>query len=250
MNNVQYDARVDHESGRTPGDELLEAVRQRVFVVVPAYCEATCIEGVVRDLVRHYPRVVVVDDGSSDDTAVLARRGGATVLRHPINRGQGAALQTGLAFALDRGAEYIVTFDSDGQHRVEDIAALVEPIHRGDCDISLGSRFLGSADNITPSRRLLLRGGVWFTRAVSRVRITDAHNGLRAFSRRAAEKIDITLDRMAHASELIDQIRDSGLPYREVPVRIRYTDYSRAKGQRSSGLIKILVHYLMGRLIH
>jgi glycosyltransferase involved in cell wall biosynthesis len=219
-----------------------------VYVVVPAFREAGCIKSVVWEVTRQYPNVIVVDDGSPDDTAALARRGGAVVLQHPLNRGQGAALQTGIEYALRRGAEYIVTFDSDGQHRVEDIAELVRPIHEGRWDISLGSRFLGAAENISPTRQLLLLGGVWFTRLVSGVKITDTHNGLRAFSRRAAEKIEITLDRMAHASELIDQIRDCGLPYGEVPVRIRYTEYSRAKGQRSSGLFKILLHYLMGRL--
>lgn len=225
-------------------------MQSKVFIVVPAYREAACISSVVRELVREYPHTLVVDDGSPDATAELARAAGATVLQHPINRGQGAAIQTGIQYALGRGADIIATFDSDGQHQVEDLAALIEPIKRGEWDISLGSRFLGSAENIPASRRVLLTGGIWFTRAVSRVKISDTHNGLRAFSRRAAERIDITLDGMAHASELIDQIRESGLPFGEVPVRIRYTDYSRAKGQRSSGLFKILVHYLMGRLTH
>ena len=236
----------DRTAAGTAG--LPESVRRRTHVVLAAYDEAVCIEEVVRDLLAVYPNVVVVDDGSRDDTFDRALRAGATALRHVINRGQGAALQTGVTYALMRGAEFVVTFDSDGQHRVEDIALLIGPIHRGEVDITLGSRFLGQAVNMTLGRRLLLKAGVLFTRIVSGVEVTDAHNGLRGFSRRAAERIRITLDRMAHASELIDQVRASGLPYREVPVRIHYTEYSRAKGQGALGAIKILIHYFFGRV--
>lgn len=195
-----------------------------------------------------FPNVVVVDDGSTDGTLDVARRSAKYVLRHVINRGQGAALQTGIEFALRHGARFILTFDADGQHRVEDIPAMLEPIWRGECEITLGSRFLGKAVNIPSTRRNLLRLAVLFTKIVNRVKLTDAHNGLRAFSRRAAETIHITMDRMAHASELIDQIRLSGLPFREVPVEIRYTVYSLAKGQSSRGALRIVWQYLLGRV--
>jgi glycosyltransferase involved in cell wall biosynthesis len=171
------------------------------------------------------------------------------VLRHVVNRGQGAALQTGIQFALLRGAGVVVTFDADGQHRVQDVESMVAPILRGECEITLGSRFLGGTEDIPASRRRMLRLAVLFTRIVNRVNVTDAHNGLRAFSRRAAEQINITLDRMAHASELIDQIRASGLGFREVPVQIRYTDYSIDKGQRSGNAIRIVLNYLLGRVL-
>ena len=170
------------------------------------------------------------------------------MLRHFINRGQGAALQTGIEFALRRGARFIVTFDADGQHRVEDIPPMLEPIWRGQCEVTLGSRFLGETVDIPRTRRLTLRLAVLFTKFVNRVQLTDAHNGFRAFSRRAAQTIHITMDRMAHASELIDQIRLSGLPFREVPVQIRYTVYSLAKGQSSRGAIRIVWQYLLGRV--
>lgn len=228
--------------------ELPAEVRGQVFVVVPAYNEGACLGKVLAELHAVYPNVVVVDDGSTDDTFEVARRGAGHVLRHVVNRGQGAALQTGIDFSLRRGAEYIVTFDADGQHRVEDIQALIGPIHRGECDIALGSRFLGRTIDMPRGRRLMLKLGVRFTRLVSRVRLTDAHNGLRGFSRRAAKRLEITLDRMAHASELIDLVRQSGLPFREVPVQIRYTEYSMAKGQSLRGAFKILIHYLSGRM--
>lgn len=227
-------------------------VRNATFVVVAAYNEVACIGPVVREVCALYRNVVVVDDGSTDDTSAAAGREVRYVLRHPINRGQGAALQTGIEFALARGARFVVTFDADGQHRVEDIAALIEPIRKGECEITLGSRFLGDSsdvDDIPTSRRLTLWLAVLFTRAVNRVKVTDAHNGLRAFSRPAARKINITLDRMAHASELIDQIRVSGLPFKEVPVKIRYTAYSLGKGQSSRNAFRIVVQYVLGRVM-
>ena len=220
-----------------------------IFVVVPAYNEAPAIGTVLHELRAVYSNVVVVDDGSTDGTHEAARASATYVLRHPINCGQGAALQTGIDFALHRGAEFIVTFDADGQHRIEDIAVLLSPIVSGEYDIALGSRFLGSSVGIPPLRRRMLRLGVLFTRLVNGVNLTDAHNGLRAFSRRAAQRINLRLDRMAHATELIDQVRQSGLPFKEVPVEIRYTPYSLRKGQSTRGAIRIALHYLLGRVL-
>ncbi len=233
----------------TPSEDRSADWRRDTYIVIAAYNEGTCIEPVVREVREQYANVIVVDDGSSDDTFDAAKRCGAFVLRHAINRGQGAAIQTGIEFALKCGAAYIVTFDADGQHRVEDIAALVEPIARGDCEIALGSRFLGTTTKMPATRRLTLRLAVLFTRAVSRVNVTDAHNGFRAFSRTAARQMNITLDRMAHASELIDQIRATRLPFIEVPVEIRYTEYSLRKGQSSRGAIQIAIHYLLARVL-
>lgn len=229
--------------------ELPPEVQREVFVVIPAFNEAGAIEGVARGVAQDYPNVVVVDDGSLDETRAAARRSAKYVLRHALNRGQGAAIQTGIEFALKAGAQYVVTFDADGQHRVEDIAALVAPIWRGECDIALGSRFLGEAEGLSSSRRMTLKLGVLFTRVTSGVKLTDTHNGLRAFSRAAAGQIEIKLDGMAHASELIDLIVRSGLTYKEVPVTIRYTAYSTAKGQSSRGAIRVALHYLVGRMI-
>lgn len=216
--------------------------------MVPAFDEDPAIGDVVAGLRQQYRRVVVIDDGSTDDTAERATAAGAVVLRHPLNRGQGAALQTGMDYALAHGAACVVTFDSDGQHRPEDIARLLEPIAAGRADIALGSRFLGDASSVPCGRRLLLKGAVLFTRLATGVALTDAHNGLRALSRRAAERIDIRLDRMAHASDLIDQIRSLGLVYEEVPVTVRYTAYSLAKGQRAAHALGVVVDYFFGRL--
>jgi len=220
-----------------------------VFVVVPAFNEAEAIGAVLDELRPTGATIVVVDDCSSDATATVAADGGAIVLRHIVNRGQGAAIQTGVTYALRRGARIVITFDSDGQHDAADLAALVAPIVGHSADIVLGSRFLEPRSAIPPRRRALLKLAVLFTRLTSGLQVTDAHNGLRAFSRRAAGTIDIKLDRMAHASELMDQIRRGGLRYAEVPVRVRYTPYARRKGQRGVHALRVAFDYLVGRWV-
>ncbi len=217
-----------------------------VAIVVPAYREAATIGGVVASLRRAYPEVVVVDDGSPDATGDCARAAGATVLRHVINRGQGAALKTGIDYAVARGARAVVTFDADGQHRVEDVASLLAALGEG-FDVALGSRFLADADAIPAGRRIVLRAAVLFTRLVSGIRVTDAHNGLRAFTAGAARRIELRQDRMAHASEILDEIARKGLRFREVACRVAYTDYSRGKGQRSSAALRIAIDFLLGK---
>lgn len=219
----------------------------RVFVVLPAFDEEAAIAEAVAGVRALYENVVVVDDGSSDETAVAARSAGAIVVQHAVNRGQGAALQTGIEFAIRNGADIVVTFDSDGQHDPADIARLLGPVEAGQCDVALGSRFLGPAAEVPRARRLLLRAAVVFTRLFSGVSVTDAHNGLRAMSRKAAAAIEIRLDRMAHASEIIDSIRRARLRFIEVPVSIRYTDYSKRKGQKATAALRIAVDYLIGR---
>lgn len=235
-----------------PTDEALSAIATAtagVYVVIAAFREASVIEGTVAPLVAQGLQVVVVDDGSRDPTARAAARAGAITLRHALNRGQGAALQTGIAYALRAGASVIVTFDADGQHPHDAIARLLEPIRAGRADVVLGSRFLQHAAAVPWSRRCLLRLAILFTRLSSGLPVSDAHNGFRALSRRAATTLDLKMDRMAHASELLDHIAAQRLAYTEVPVEIRYTTYSRAKGQRGSAAIRVLWDYLLGRLI-
>jgi polyprenyl-phospho-N-acetylgalactosaminyl synthase len=221
-----------------------------VWVVIAAYNEAGRLTLTLRGLLdRGYRNVVVVDDGSRDTTADDALTLPVWVLRHAINLGQGAALQTGIRFALEQGADFVVTFDADGQHDPAEIAALLEPVRSGAADIALGSRFLGRAENIPLSRKLILKGGVLFTRVVSQVKVTDAHNGFRCLSRAAAEKIRLYQNRMAHASEILDEVRAHGLRYVEVPVTIRYTADTLAKGQSSWNAVKIVAQFLLGRLV-
>jgi glycosyltransferase involved in cell wall biosynthesis len=219
-----------------------------IWVVIAAYNEAKVIADVVADVQSTGHRVVVVDDGSRDGTGDIAARAGAVVIRHPINLGQGAALQTGIDFALMEGAEVVVTFDADGQHRAPDIASLVDALQKNGADFALGSRFLGSAVDLPPTRRALLRAATWFTRATTGLAITDSHNGLRAMSRRGAAHIHLRQNRMAHASEILDQIAVSGLKYVETPVTIHYSAYSLAKGQSLFDALLIVLDLFARRL--
>ena len=219
-----------------------------LWIVVPAYNESTVIASVIHELRAVYRNVVVVDDHSSDETGAAALSAGATALRHPVNLGQGAALQTGIRYALAQGADWIVTFDADGQHRVEDIAVLIDVQKRTGADVVLGSRFLGRVENIPPLRRLVLKMAVVFTRLTSGAKLTDAHNGFRLFTRHAAVQIRITQNRMSHASEITNQIQALGLSVAEAPVTIVYTEYSLGKGQKLSNAIHILAELVVARL--
>ena len=219
-----------------------------IIVVIAAFNEADVIGPVVRDIRQSYPNVVVVDDGSSDGTAACALASGAVILRHPVNLGQGAALQTGITYALARGGEFVVTFDADGQHACADIARMVRALIEHDAEVALGSRFLGKAVGISTARRMLLRLAVLFTRLTTGLKVTDAHNGLRVFTRAAARKVKITQNRMAHASELLDQVARHKMSYVEVAVTISYTNHSRAKGQTILGAADIVGHLVLGKL--
>ncbi len=233
-------------------DQLSAAAARRgpaadTWVVVPLYQEATAVGDVVRDLLPVFPNVVCVDDGSTDGSAAAARAAGAVVVRHCINLGQGAALQTGIDYALScLATRYVVTFDADGQHRVDDAAAMVERLRRGEADVVFGSRFLDDRTRIDQLRRAVLRTAVVYTNLTTGVRLTDAHNGLRALTREAASALRITHHRMAHASEIVAQVGRSRLRWVEHPVEIVYTDYSRAKGQSLLNSVNILVETILG----
>lgn len=218
--------------------------------VIPAYNEEARIADAVRDAAPYVDAVVVVDDCSRDRTFGRAFQAGAHVLRHIINRGQGAALQTATDYAIEKlDAEIIVHFDADGQMMGSEIPMLCEPIEKGEADIVLGSRFLGKRANMPLTRRLTLLGGLLFTRMVSGIRTTDTHNGFRALSRDAATKVRITLDRMAHASEILDLLQIHKLRYVERAVTIKYTEDTLRKGQSSLGALTIVKDFIEKRLL-
>jgi len=223
---------------------------KKTYIVIPAYNEEKKIGDVIRGLKSAgYCNIVVVDDGSIDKTARVAKKAGATVLRHVINRGQGAGLKTGIEFALQQGAEYIVTFDADGQHSPSSIKQLMAALSNGKAEVALGSRFLAKDSNTPFIRAIFLRGGALIFRLFYGVRLTDSHNGLRALTRKAATAIDISCDDMAHASEIVEEIARDRLPYVEVPVTITYSDYSRAKGQSTLNSFRILWKMLVNKLL-
>jgi len=226
-------------------DQLLAGA----FVVVPAYNEAQVIRGVILELLQSFPNVVVVNDGSSDGTAAALSDTGARVVTHLINLGQGAALQTGITFALEHGASCVVTFDADGQHRVEDAVASVRMLHEGGCDVVCGSRFLGTSSNIPGMRRIVLKAAAAWSNLVSRTKMTDAHNGLRALSRDAAASLNLSQSGMAHASQIVTQLQKKHMRICEVPVQIRYTAYSLSKGQSLANSVNILADLFIERFV-
>jgi glycosyltransferase involved in cell wall biosynthesis len=220
----------------------------RIWVVIPAYNEAPVVASVAAEVSCAGYRVAVIDDGSSDATGARAAQAGAVVVRHPINLGQGAAIQTGIAFALGEGADILVIFDADGQHRVGDIAVLLDALSTQGAHFVLGSRHLGASVNQPLSRRILLKAATWFTRLTTGLSITDTHNGLRAMTRRGAQSINLRQNRMAHASEILHQIAESGLKHVEAPVTIEYSAYSLAKGQTLGDALTILTDLFARRL--
>lgn len=222
-----------------------------VWIVVPAFNEAQVIGEVVADLRSAFANVVCVDDGSRDDTGDTALRAGAHVVRHPVNLGQGAAIQTGVEYARNQpGAEAFATFDADGQHRVKDVLTMIDRLSRGDVDIVIGTRFAGSTISRTPPlKRLILRAAAWLSPTSRRLHLTDAHNGLRVFNKTVADDLNLTMNGMSHASEFIELIGENHWRVAEEPVEILYTEYSLSKGQPLLNGVNIVFDgFLRGRL--
>ena len=223
--------------------------RKRLWVVIAAYNEEQRIGRVLKDLIPVAENVVVVDDASRDETCGVVSRYPVWLLQHACNLGQGAALQTGIRFALDQGAQYVATFDADGQHAVMDLEKMLAALIGSAADFALGSRFLGRADGIPFSRKILLKLAVLFTKLISGVSLSDVHNGIRVMTRRGAEQLRITLNRMEHASQVIEQISASGLRYVEVPVTVRYTAETLRKGQRTTAAVKLGLKLLLEKAL-
>jgi glycosyltransferase involved in cell wall biosynthesis len=221
-----------------------------VAVVIPSYNEERVIRTVVDDVRRNDYEVIVVDDGSAIALTEILNGSGASLLTHPVNLGQGAALQTGIEFALQQPAiKYIVTFDADGQHMSSDILPMLERLDKDSLGVVTGSRFLeGASHNMTAGRKRLIGLARIVNYVFTGMMLTDAHNGLRVFSREAASHIQIQENGMAHATELLSQIKEHKLRYAEVPVNIHYSAYSKAKGQSMWSGFRIFFDLLLNKL--
>lgn len=203
------------------------------------------IGGVVREIIASGYPVVCVDDGSRDYSVREAHKAGAAVVRHPVNLGQGSAIQTGIEYALRRGAQWIVTFDADGQHQLQDAQEMIELAHKDGLSVVFGSRFLDERTDPGLFKTVVLRFAAWFTGHSTGLKLTDAHNGLRLLKADAARQIDLKHNGMAHASEIVRQVGRTNLPWAEYPVHILYTDYSKGKGQSMWNTVNILVDLIV-----
>jgi polyprenyl-phospho-N-acetylgalactosaminyl synthase len=222
------------------------------FVVIPSYNEGKVIRHTILGLLGKNYTVVVIDDCSSDDTFSYISDLPIHYIRHPVNLGQGAALQTGMKYAILQDADFVIHFDADGQHNFEEIPHLLQPLLNNECDIVLGSRFLKKEDieSIPTSRRMLLRFATFVNAAFSGLLLSDAHNGFRALSKKAFHSIEFTENRMAHATEILMLIKKHNLRYKEVPVHVVYTEYSKEKGQSSWAAFKILLDLIINKLFN
>ena len=222
---------------------------QRILIIVPCYNEGEVLKTTVQELVDLHYEVVVVDDGSLVSPWEEMLRGMPIhFLRHTINLGQGAALQTGMDYAKSLHADAVVHFDADGQHSPEDIPTMVEMLQK--VDIVLGSRFLCKEylAKVPFMKRQLLRCARIVNRLFTGLKLTDVHNGLRALGPAALAAIDLTENRMAHATEIVSQIKQNRLSWCEVPSNIRYTTYSRQKGQRWYNSVNILIDLVLNKI--
>ncbi len=227
-----------------------EIADKKIIVLIPTYNDVSTIRQVVMELLQQTPFLVMVVDDGSDELLRSQLQGLRVIyLRHRVNLGQGAALQTGFAYVRRLQADLVITFDADGQHSVSDMAALIQPLLNGEADVTLGSRFiLASKSNVPFSRKAVLTTARFINYLLSGILLSDAHNGLRAFNKQALEKVNLKENRMAHASEILFEIGRHKLRYCEIPVSIRYTKDSLKKGQKSRDSIKVLFDLFLHKL--
>lgn len=221
------------------------------WLVVPCYNEGTVIREVLMHARQTFPNIVAVNDGSPDNSAEEIHAAGAHLVNHPVNLGQGAAIQTGIEYARAQpGAKYMVTFDADGQHQVKDVIRMVGRLRDEPLDIVVGTRFgrpRAEGDQVPWIKRLVLRIVVMLSPTTRKLGLTDAHNGLRAFNQKVAQELNIRMNGMSHASEFVDQIAQRGWRISEEPVDILYTEYSMSKGQSLINGVNILADGFLAR---
>jgi glycosyltransferase involved in cell wall biosynthesis len=223
---------------------------RNVWIVVPAFNEAGMIGEVIADLRSVFSNVVCVDDGSGDDTGEVALRAGAHLVRHPVNLGQGAAIQTGVEYARRQpGAQVFATFDADGQHRVKDLVMMFDRLGTGDVDVVIGTRFGPGVSRPPLLKRVVLQTATRLSPRGRKLGLTDTNNGLRVFNKTVADGLDITMNGMSHATEFIMLIAENRWRVAEEPVEVLYTEYSQSKGQPLLNGVNIIFDgFLRGRM--
>jgi glycosyltransferase involved in cell wall biosynthesis len=213
------------------------------YIIIPAFNESPGLAAVLESLLPLNYGIIVIDDGSTDETHNIAGAFPVLLIRHELNLGQGAALETGMEAARKLNADFVIHFDADGQHNPSDIAQLLVPLQKDEADIVFGSRFLEKKPSgLNFSKKIILKTGRWINYMITGILLTDAHNGLRAFNKKALHSIHFHQPGMAHASEILYEVRRKSLRYLEMPVHISYTDYSKRKGQGLLNSVNILFH--------
>lgn len=221
----------------------------KIFCVIPAFNEEKTILEVINSVKPYVSEIVVVDDGSEDSTAYLvetSRVCGTSLLKHIVNRGQGAALETGTEYAIKRGADIIVHFDADGQFVAEEINDMVKLIKEGRADAVFGSRFLGKKSHLPFFKKYIIMPlARLMNKMLLGVDLTDPQNGFRALSKEVAANLKIEQRGMAHCSEILYKVKSGGFKIDEAPVTVIYNNF----GQRFSGGVKIVKELFLGMLV-
>jgi len=220
-------------------------MKNKTVIIIPVYNEAEVIGEVIEEVRSHgYTSIIVVDDGSSDDTFFIASAYGVLVLRHKINRGKGAAIKTGVMAANLLGPDILVTMDGDGQHDPGDIANLIEPIIEGKSDVVLGSRLLNR--EVMPFIKVIANTiGNLFTWLFYGILVSDSQSGFRAYSRYAGLIIDTKADKYEYDSKVIREIKNNRIRFSEAPVQTRYTEYSMQKKNKQGFVNGLVTLYRM-----
>lgn len=221
------------------------------WLIIPCYNEGTVIRDVIENARRTFPNIVAVNDGSADNSAEQIHAAGAHLVNHPVNLGQGAAIQTGVEYARAQpGSRYFVTFDADGQHQVKDVKKMVHRLRNEPLDIVVGTRFgrpRAKDDQVPLIKRIVLQIVVALSPRTRRLGLTDSHNGLRAFNKKAAMELNLRMNGMSHASEFVAIMDRLGWRVGEEPVDILYTEYSMSKGQSLMNGVNILADGLLAK---
>jgi len=206
--------------------------KSNILIILPAYNEAQVIENVLLDIKKQgYVNICLVDDGSVDNTGEIAQQQGVEILTHPINRGAGAAIQTGITFAKKKGYEFAILIDSDGQHLPEDIENLFKKMQESDADIVIGNRFFGSVNTVPKIRITYNKIANIITNFFCKNNYADTQSGFRLLNRNAIEKINLKNRDFGFCSEMIIEAEKLNLRIEETPIRVLYTEYSMNKGQ-------------------
>ncbi len=221
----------------------------KIFCVIPAFNEEKNITTVISQVKPSVDVIVVVDDDSSDRTAEFTARAGAILLKHIINRGQGAALRTGTEYSLNNGADIIIHFDADGQFLSQDIKKIAAPIKDGIAQVVFGSRFLNAEHSIGMpllKKYFIMPLAKTVNKIFFNINLTDPQSGFRAMSAEAARKISWKQDRMAHCSEIMFEVKKNDFKVKEIPIKVIYKNF----GQSFSGGLKILKDFFIAMLVN